>query len=269
MGDFGDPRSPITISGMADGDQLPVLDGESTRSMGIALVESENVVIENLVFQNYTDEGLLILEGSDFVVRGNHFLDNGRQSYDPDLGGEGFGVAVDGAQEVLIEGNEVHGNGPNQERWEQYILGMGIDTYGNSDVVIRDNHVSGTIGGGILVEDSENVLVENNDIHDNELDANGDYWDGGIWVDGGQNITLRGNTITDNHGPGLNLSDEDVQYPEASKGYVVEDNLVTGNLFGVFVWNFGGCPAPEDAIRFGENQIEGNDDLDMWCEPQW
>jgi parallel beta-helix repeat protein len=145
---------------------------------------------------------------------------------------------------------------------------MGIDTYELFDSVIRDNYIANTIGGGILVEDGANVLVEGNTIENNELDANGDYWDGGIWVDGSKYITLRGNTITNNHGPGLNLSDEDVQYPQSSIGFVVEGNIVTDNAFGVYMWNFGICPPPEEAISFGENQIENNTEQDIWCE-EW
>lgn len=62
----------------------------------------------------------------------------------------------------------------------------------------------------------------------------------------------------------MNLSDEDVQYPDASIGVIVEGNSITGNLFGVYVWNFGLCPAPATAITFSDNQIGGND-TDQYC----
>jgi nitrous oxidase accessory protein NosD len=265
LGAFGDRRAPITIRGLMDGDQRPILEGESSRTMGIGLVECENFIIENLEFRNYTDEGVLILVGSNFAIQNNIFNANGRDSFDPDQYGEGYGINVVGARDVLLEGNQALGNGPNQEGWENHNLGMGINTYEISDSIIRDNDSHDNIGGGILVENGSNVLVENNRISGNELDANGDYWDGGIWVDGGQHITLRGNVITDNHGPGMNLSDEDVQYPTASLGYIVENNTVTNNLFGVYTWNFGRCPVPEDAILLLDNQIEDNTEMDLWC----
>lgn len=268
LGAFGDDGAPIMIKGVVEDGKYPVLDGEGKRTLGIALVESQNFVIEGLEFRNYSESGVRILVGSDFIVRDTLFVDNGRTSIDPDSDGEGFGIDIDGVKNVLIEDSEFSGNGPNQERWENFTLGMGINTYEIENSIIRNNYVHDTIGGGILVEDSQNVLVENNRIEDNELDANGDYWDGGIWVDGGRNITLRGNTITGNHGPGLNLSDEDVQYPSASTGYIVEGNIVTGNLFGAYTWNFGVCPVPSDAILFNDNQIEGNQEKDMWCE-EW
>lgn len=267
MGAFGDSDAAIIIRGVVEGDRLPVLEGENSRSMGIALVESQNIVVKNLEFRNYSDEGLYILTGSEFVIRDNRFVDNGRFSTNPDAYGEGFGVNVVGARSVLIEGNQVLGNGPSQIRREAYILGTGINTFELFDAIIRDNYIAETIGGGILVEDGSGVLVENNTIENNELDANGDYWDGGIWVDGSTDVVLRGNTIRDNHGPGLNLSDEDVQFPEASKNIIVEDNTLANNLYGIYTWNFGSCPPPEEAIFFINNHLEENA-IDYKCS-EW
>jgi len=265
LGEFGNSNAPIIIRANPEAESRPVLEGDSTRTMGIALVESANIIIEGLEFRNYTDEGLLVLEGSGFIIRDNKFTTNGRASIDPDYEEEGFGIGVYGARDVLIEGNEAADNGPNQERWENLVLGTGIDTYENSNVIIRDNYIHGTIGGGILVEDSADVLVENNRIEDNQLDANGDYWDGGIWVDGGENITLRSNEISAHNGPGIVLSDEDVQYPAASLGYVVEENHISGNLVGIFIWNWGMCPVEENIIRLIDNDLEDNLEGGIWC----
>ena len=265
MGDFGNSSAPILIRANPKGESQPLLDGESTRSIGIALVESTNISIEGIEFRNYLDEGLLILEGSNFIIRDNIFTANGRASVDPDLEEEGFGVNVLGARDVLIEGNQAADNGPNQERWENYILGTGINTYGNQDVIIRDNYVYGTIGGGILVEDSENVIVENNRIEKNQVDANGDWWDAGIWVDGGKEILVRGNQISDHNGPGIILSDEDVQYPEASLGYVVEENKISNNIVGIWIWNWGMCPVEEAIIQLSGNQFVDNEEGETWC----
>lgn len=269
LGVFGTADAPIAIVGEPEGDRLPVLDGEGQRSYGIALVESVNVSVENLEFRNFNDAGLYVLTGADITIRNNRFMDNGRASIEPDSEGEGFGVNVDGTARVVIEGNEAAGNGPNEERVARYILGTGINTFELRDAVIRGNYSHDNIGGGILVEDSETVLVEDNRVADNELDANGDYWDGGIWVDGGRDVVLRANTIMGNHGPGIEISDEDVQYPAASVGYVLAANQVTDNLYGVYVWNFGQCPLPpEDALRLEGNTIEGNTDQDWLCD-EW
>lgn len=266
LGEYGTPGLPIVIRGLLDGDQRPRLDGEGMRSVGIGLVESTNLVIENLSFVNYRDQGLLILLGSQFVVRGNLIENNGRDSIDPDANGEGFGINVLGARQVLIENNLVLGNGPNHQRWEKHILGTGINTYELVEGVIRQNQIVGNIGGGILVENGAEVLVENNHIEGNQLDANGDYWDGGIWVDGSRQVVLRGNTIINNLGPGIVISDEDVRYPAASIGTRLEGNIVRHNLYGLYSWNFGVCPLPEDALLLAGNEIRDNDERDFWCE---
>ncbi len=263
---FGTKGRPITIRGVVRGGRRPVLDGESKRSYGIALGESRNVIIEQLEFRNYRDAGLHALLCSDLVVRRNRFLDNGRASVDPDADGEGFGLNVVGGRRVVIEQNLVVGNGPNEERRKRFVLGTGIDTYELEDAVIRGNTVRDTIGGGILVEDGRRVLVAGNAITQNELDANGDYWDGGIWLDGSIDVTLRGNRVTANHGPGVEISDEDHQYPRASRGYLLEGNTVTANLFGLYVWNYGRCPLMNPRIlRLVGNRIEGNSRHDFWC----
>lgn len=267
LGLFGEPGEPIRIQGVEREGQRPVLDGGERLTFGLALVESQNIVVENLEFRRYTDEGMLVLLGSDIVIRNNRFLENGRDSIEPDNEGEGFGLNLLGAQKLLVEGNEAGGNGPSQARRGRGLLGTGINTFELQSSIIRRNYSHNNIGGGILVEDGRQVLVEGNRIEGNWLDAAGDYWDGGIWVDGGQDITLRDNLISANHGPGVVLSDEEVRYPESSFGYLFEGNVVRDNLFGLHIWNFGQCPLPpEDVLRMAGNTIEGNQERDIWCQ---
>lgn len=265
LGTFGEPGSAqIIIRG--DPENRPVLDGESTRTMGIGIVESYNVVIEGIEFRNYTDEGLSVLLGADIVIRDNVFADNGRESIDPDSEGEGFGVLVQATERALIENNEAYGNGPSDERMAQAMLGTGIDTFEIVDSTIRNNLSHDNRGGGMLVEDGTNVLVEGNHLYSNTLDAAGDWWDGAVWVDGGSGVTLRGNLIENNPGPGIQLSDEDSRYPDLSLGYVLEDNTVQNNRYGLYMWGWGSCPPPEDAVTItAGNQITGNEQRDVWC----
>lgn len=266
LGAFGSPSAPITIQGVLAGDRLPILEGGATRTMGIALVESRNFVVENLEFRNFTDEGLYVLVGQDIIIRNNRFVANGRSSIDPEFDEEGFGLNVNGAKRVRIENNEVTQNGPSAERLQRGVLGTGIDTFELEESVILNNHSYDNSGGGILVEEGIGVLVEGNLIERNELDAAGDYWDGAIWVDGGHDVTVRANTISNNHGPGLQISDEDLQFPDASFGYRVEDNVITNNLFGLYIWNFGQCPfPPAHVVSFSNNVIEQNTKQDIWC----
>lgn len=262
LGLFGSDSAPITISGIDDGSGQPViLDGDRCLTMGIGIGESQNFIIENIEFQNYTDEGLYVFISSSVIIRDCVFTSNGFESIEPDFNGEGFGLIVVDTSDVTIENNEVFKNGPGPKA--KAIMGTGIDTFAMSDSVIRDNSSHDNIGGGILVEDGVNVLVENNLIENNDLDATAEgWWDAGIWIDGGYGITARGNTIRNNLGPGIQVSDEDLQYyndPKASYGYLVEDNIITGNYFGLYTFNFGQCPLPPtDILIWQNNTLENN-----------
>jgi len=146
------------------------------------------------------------------------------------------------------------------------LMGTGINTYNLTDSVIRNNNSHDNIGGGFLVEDSVNVLVEGNVATDNDLDATVDeWWDGAIWIDGGRDITVRGNTFANNLGPGIQISDEDRQNPT---GYVLENNTSTGNTYGIFIWNFGTSGYPsQDILQMSGNTISGNTVQDVWIVP--
>ena len=256
-------EGPITIAG---GDGV-VLDGDGIRTTGIGLVESSGFVITGIEFRGYADAGLYTLLGSDVEITGNRFVDNGRASTLADNFGEGFGLDVVGTENVVIQGNVAERNGPSEERMADAILGTGINTFEMVDGVIRDNVSRDNHGGGILVEEGIGVVVEGNVVGGNRLDAAGDWWDGAIWVDGGRDVVIRGNTITGNAGPGLQLSDEEDAYPARSVGYVVEGNVITDNLYGIYVWGWGTCPdPPDDAVVFGGNEVSGNTVADRWCE---
>ena len=179
---------------------------------------------------------------------------------------EGYGIQVDESQKITVENNDVYQNGP-QPQVPGRLMGTGINTYMCTDCVIRNNRSYENIGGGILVEDSINVLVESNEVISNDLDATAEeWWDGGIWVDGGHDVTVRGNTFRGNLGPGIQISDEDHQQPY---GYVLEDNVSTENYYGIYIWNFGtsGFPPTNTLLIRPNNQITGNSVEDIWIVP--
>ena len=176
---------------------------------------------------------------------------------------EGYGIHADESANILIENNDVFENGPQPKVFPDRLMGTGINTYRITDSVIRNNLSHGNIGGGILVEDSEDVLVENNEVYANDCDATSDdWWDGGIWLDGGRSVTIRNNVFRDNLGPGIEISDEDFQSPT---GYILEDNISTGNYYGIFIWNFGATDwPPEEVLQRSGNQFTDNTRQDVW-----
>ena len=255
--DFGDSGAGITIRGE---EGTPVLDGGRTLGVGFWCERCTNVTFDNMEIRDFTDIGILATASSSITMRNLQVHGNGFAARLEEV--EGYGIMAEESQQVTIEDNEVYENGPNPQvlgRW----LGTGIDTFALTDSVIRNNRSYDNIGGGMLVEDSVNILVEGNEITGNNLDATvEDWWDGGIWIDGGRDVTLRNNTIRDNLGPGVEISDEDNQLPT---GYVLEGNIITGNMYGLYIWNFGTTGLPsEEVLRLVNNTVSGNSVQDQW-----
>ncbi len=260
--DIGSQEAPITIRGEGDG---VVLDGQKSGGMNIGIwcEQVTNLVFENLEIRYYTDIGIGVSLSSNVVMRDLTIHHNGMVGGLPaDWEIEGYGLHAEESTYVTIENNDVYANGP-QPQSPGRLLGTGINTFKLTDSVIRNNRSYDNIGGGILVEDSVNVLVEDNEVYSNDLDASAEeWWDGGIWLDGGHDVTVRNNIFRDNKGPGIEISDEDHQKPY---GYVLENNTSTGNYHGIYIWNFGTSDFPaEDILRLSNNQISGNTRKDVW-----
>ncbi len=232
---------PIVIIGEGD----VVLDGERKIRMGIWCEHCANITFDNLTFRNYTDVGIGVYLSDQIVMRNLTVYNNGFAVQLVDWDFEGYGIMVDESSNVLVEYNVVYENGPNPQIFPDFLMGTGIDIYGCTHCQMMYNQVYNNTGG-TLVEDSVDVLVEGNEIWGNDLDASIDeWWDGGLWIDGGHDITARNNIIHDNLGPGIEVSNEDNQ---KVYGYVLENNISTGNYFGIYVWNFGTSDFPDESI---------------------
>ena len=258
----GSDKDTIHITGYQG---TPVLDGQDKKTMGIYCEECTNLIFEKLTIQNYTDMGIGFSECEDITLRNLTVRENGHRVQLVDWELEGYGIHAENSRKVTIIQNNVYRNGPEPKVIPDRILGTGIDTYGNVDVLIKDNKSYQNIGGGILVEDSKQVLVENNEVYENDLDATADeWWDGGLWLDGGEDVTVRNNIFRDNLGPGIEISDEDLQKPT---GYVLENNESTNNYYGIFIWNFGTSSWPPDSVLTQSgNQFTDNLCQDVWIE---
>lgn len=256
----GSAATTITIAGH---DGIPVIDGQNRGVMGFFCENCTNLVFSDLQIQNYTDIGIGATQSNGITIQNLIVKDNGHAVQLEDWGLEGYGIHVENSANVTIENNDVSRNGPQPQIFPGRLMGTGINTYGNQNVVIRNNRSYENIGGGILVEDSFNVLVENNEAYSNDLDASADeWWDGGLWIDGGHDVMVRNNLFRDNLGPGIEISDEDLQNPY---GYILENNVSTRNYYGIFIWNFGTSDWPDSTIvRRSGNQFTGNTRQDVW-----
>lgn len=256
---LGNLNAAITLKGE---NGSTILDGQRTKKIGIWCENCTNLVFDDLEIRNYTDIGIGAFLSSNITMRNLTVHNNG---FAVQLLGwelEGYGIDVDECSNILIEENDVYQNGPNPQL-PDILMGTGINTFECTDCTIRNNQSYENIGGGILVEDGVNVLVEGNNVYNNDLDATIDeWWDGGIWIDGGHDIIIRNNRFTGNLGPGIEISDEDFQKPY---GYVLENNICTGNYYGIFIWNFGTNDWPPDnVIHRSGNQFTGNSRKDIW-----
>ncbi len=257
LGNFGDAASPITISGVLQDGIRPVIDGGQTKTFGIAISDSKNFVIENIQFQNFTDAGLYVQLTEGLTIDNNIFNNNGFHSINPDADGEGFGVAVVDIKNLDMKNNEAYANGPEDAVLAQDILGTGIDMYNVDTGTVTNNHSHDNIGGGMLVEDCKHVTVSGNELNNNMLW--GGYWDGAIWIDGCYDISVTNNNIHDNLGPGLEVSDESLQFPYGSCRYTVTDNTITDNYWAIYTFNMTQCPLPDSVyLVFENNTISGN-----------
>jgi parallel beta-helix repeat protein len=258
---MGSAEQPITIQGEETG---TILDGQSVFTIGLWCENCTNFVFQNLEIRNYTDVGIGAYLSSDITMQNLTIHNNGFAVQLVDWEFEGYGIHVDVSERICIENSDVYQNGPQPRPWG--VLGTGINVYGCTDCTIRNNHSYSNIGGGILTEDCVRVVVDGNLVNANYLDATEDeWWDGGIWIDGGHNVTVTNNTFQGNIGPGIQISDEDLQSPY---GYVLEDNVSTENYYGIYIWNFGttGYP-PENVLRLSNNDFSGNTITDTWIIP--
>lgn len=277
---FGDARGPaLTIRGEPRDGAPVVLDGEHWRTFGIGLVESANIVIERIELRHYTDGGVWVLLGQDMIFRDLVIRSNGRCSVDPDAEGEGFGINLVGLEGYLVEDCVFVDNGPLRAvALAGEALGTGVNTYEASGT-IRNNHIHGNRGGGVLIEQGHDALVEGNLIEANWLLAIDNYWDGAIWVDGSRDIELVGNTVRNNYGgAGIMVTDEEGSFPDRSVRTSLAGNTVEGHLAGVLAWGFGACPPPAGAI-LDYDTLEMRNTLrdntfggvarDVWCDPMF
>ena len=243
---------------------IATIEGNDSKTIGLMFEHSSHIELKNLIFTRFTDIGLLITQCSNVVIDSCQFLSNGKDAQLPKgWGVEGYGLNVELSSNILIQNSEANFNGPVPKVYPDRLMGTGFNTFGNSQLTLRNCLAHHNVGGGILVEDSDDVLIENNEIHSNDLDATQDqWWDGGIWLDGGKDVIIRGNYLHDNIGPGIEISNEDHQDPS---GYILEDNISTNNLHGIFIWNFGTDSWPESSIISNvNNDFTGNTTQDVW-----
>ena len=258
--DCGGLDSTITITGYGG---RPIFDGDHQKPIAVFCERCANMEFRQLEIRNYTDIGIGATLSEHITFKDLIVYNNGHRVQLKNWELEGYGIHVDESSHLIIEENDVFLNGPSPKVYPDRLLGTGINTYALTHAIIRMNRSHHNIGGGILVEDGEDIIVEENQVYANDLDATEDeWWDGGIWLDGGRDVTIQKNECYDNYGPGIEISDEDRQNPT---GYVLKGNESRNNYFGIFIWNFGTNDWPDSTIiNDSGNVFSGNTRRDIW-----
>ncbi len=257
---LGQGVEPLVIRGTR-ADEV-VFDGKNRLGSAFQCWECANVHISDLTVRNYRWEGLGIFLSRDVRIERVRVRRSGT-AFHPDVEDGGSGITLVESRNIILEDALVEDVGLRQV--EEEMSGNGVNMWRCQDCLVRNVQVRRVQGTGILVEESCRVRVEASRVEAGEMDM-GDWWDAGIWLDGGHDVVVEGNVFVNNHGPGIQVSDTETVYPQGSRGFVVRENRSQGNVFGIYMWNYGMCPPPEDALRLEGNIFQGNT-RDVQCVP--
>jgi parallel beta-helix repeat protein len=137
----------LTLEGVVQGDQRPLLDGQGERANGVVAV-GDYFTIGGFKFVNYTSNGVQAQGVTGAVFQDIITADTGDYGIFPIL-----------STNVLIEKCVSSG-----------VIDTGLYVGESRDIVVRGNEAYGNVSG-IEIENSVNALVEDNYSHDNTAGA--------------------------------------------------------------------------------------------------
>lgn len=161
-------KDRIELHGIVQGGTWPVLDGESTRNDGI-LVSGHGVSIERMWVRRYKGNGIMtqgannyrivhnVVEGPCFYAIFPQFGKNGLVAYNVAYASEDAAIYVGMSDSVDVIHNET------------YASIMGIESENSHNILIADNYVHDNVLGiattmlpGLPLKTSDNIVVRNN-----------------------------------------------------------------------------------------------------------
>ena len=199
----------LTLAGVLEGDQRPILDGETKRANGILGV-GNYFSVTGFRVQNYTSNGVTVQGITGVVFRDLITDQTGEYGLFPIL-----------STDILIERCVTSG-----------VIDTGIYVGQSTQIVVRDSEAFGNVSG-VEIENSTKAVVENNYLHDNT---------GGILVfllpgktaAEGYGTQVINNRIINNNLPNFARSEMTVALVPAGTGLLImsaDTTEVTGNTF--------------------------------------
>lgn len=226
----------------------------------LGLTNVSNLTFDGIKF-DYTfkegDKGYT----SDFIVAGSSNVTIRNSTFDGDVAegisvvddgfGNGIGLSIRNSSGILIENNDI------------YNFGGAIRTSSSTNVTVRGNEIHDIRVDGMQFSAVQDVLIENNYIHDFRASyASGDhrdmiqFWTSGTSVPS-SNITIRGNTLDMGEGSytqGIFMRNELVDMGKAGlsmyyKNVLIEDNTIyNGHSHGITVGETQGLVIRDNSV---------------------
>lgn len=214
-------KDRIELRGIVREGAWPVLDGEGQRNDAV-LVSGHGVSIERLWVKRYKGNGIMtqgannfriaynVVEGPTFYAIFPQFGQNGLVAHNIAFGAEDAAIYVGMSRNVDVIHNET------------YASNIGIESENSHDVLIDNNYVhDNTIGiattllPGLPVKEADRLIVRNNVVARNNMKniappgaINGTAPPGlGILVLGTDHTTVEGNLIRENDGIGVMVTE--------------------------------------------------------------
>lgn len=210
-------RDGITLQGIVEAGKWPVLDGESSLNDGI-LVSGHGVTIERLWVRRYKGNGIMtqgannyrilrnVVEGPCFYAIFPQFGKNGLVAYNVVYGSDDAAIYIGMSDGVDVVHNE------------SYASIIGIESENSHNILVADNYVHDNVMGiattmlpGLPVKSSDNLIIRNNYIaHNNAKNwappgaiTAGSPPGVGVLILGTDHTVVENNIIRDHDGVGV------------------------------------------------------------------